>query len=460
MTEDNSNRRLTRRNALRIAGAAGAASLAGCGGSDGGDGSSGDGTSGDGSDGSDGSSGDGSDGSTDSGTQYNTLEVAHWWGEGDGLEAIQSVMDAFKEKHPDVPFDENLIAGGAGENLQANIRTRVQNGNHPSTWQAWPGNNLLPFTDANLLKDIGDSVWSENSMKDAYLQGVKDAAQPAGNYVTVPLNIHRINNLFYNVEVVEDAGVDPTSLETPTDLVDALQTVDEAGYTGMAHQTGSPWSSFQMFATVLLGETDAETYSAIFVDGEVDANSDALESAVETTQSYLDYIPSDAGSISWTEANNQVINGEAAFLHQGDWAAGTYLTNDLTYGEEWDHVTFPGTEGYYALNMDSFPYPVNNPSPEATTLWCQFAGTTEAQEIFNPKKGSIPPRTDVNTEPFNDFSQDQIADFQDSEAQPPSVAHGLAAPPSVLSSLESAISSLNSGNAPSDVVSQMASAYQ
>ncbi len=166
MADDNSNRRLTRRNALRIAGAAGAASLAGCGGSDGGDGSSGDGSSGDGSDG---SSGDGSSdgGSTDSGTQYSTLEVAHWWGEGDGLEAIQSVMDAFKEQHPDVPFDENLIAGGAGENLQANIRTRVQNGNHPSTWQAWPGNNLLPFTDANLLKDIGDSVWSENSMEDA-----------------------------------------------------------------------------------------------------------------------------------------------------------------------------------------------------------------------------------------------------------------------------------------------------
>ena len=459
MTEDNSDRRLTRRNALRIAGAAGAASLAGCGGSDGGDGSdgsSGDGSDGSGGDGSDGSSGDGSDG----GSQYNTLEVAHWWGEGDGLEAIQSVMDAFKEQHPDVPFDENLIAGGAGENLQANIRTRVQNGNHPSTWQAWPGNNLRPFTDANLLKDIGDSVWSENSMEDAYLQGVKDAAQPAGSYVTVPLNIHRINNLFYNVEVVEDAGVDPTSLETPSDLIGAMETIEEAGYTGMAHQTGAPWSSFQMFATVLLGETDAETYSAIFQDGEVDANSDALESAVETTQSYLDYIPSDAGSISWTEANNQVINGEAAFLHQGDWAAGTYITNDLTYGEEWDHVPFPGTEGNYALNMDSFPYPVNNPSPEAATLWCQFVGTAEAQEIFNPKKGSIPPRTDVNTDPFNDFSQDQITDFQDSGAQPPSVAHGLAAPPSVLSSLESAISSLNSGNEPSDVVSQMASAYQ
>ena len=307
MTDDNSNRRLTRRNALRIAGAAGAASLAGCGGSDGGDGSSGDG-----------SSGDGGDTSTDSGTQYSTLEVAHWWGEGDGLEAIQAVMDAFKEQNPDVPFDENLIAGGAGENLQANIRTRVQNGNHPSTWQAWPGNNLLPFTDANLLEDIGDSVWSENSMEDAYLQGVKDAAQPAGNYVTVPLNIHRLNNLFYNVSVLEDAGVDPTTIDGPQGLLEAMETVAaETDATPMAHQTQAPWSSLQLWESIFIGQQNVEEYQTL-LGGDVASMEDAVRSALDTLASYADHYPEDAGSISWDQGNNDVIEGNAAFLHQGD----------------------------------------------------------------------------------------------------------------------------------------------
>ena len=381
-------------------------------------------------------------------------ELLHRMVGGDGEAAMEALLSGFQSRHPDVSLGDVT-----NENLSLAVKSRILKETPPDLWVEWPGKNLFPYVEANVLADISD-VWNQSDMEQQYLDGPRGASEFDGVYHAVPLNIHRINNLFYNVEVVEDAGVDPTSLETPSDLVDALATVEEAGYTGMAHQTGSPWSSFQMFATVLLGETDAETYSAIFVDGEVDANSDALESAVETTQSYLDYIPSDAGSISWTEANNQVINGEAAFLHQGDWAAGTYITNDLTYGEEWDHVPFPGTEGYYALNMDSFPYPVNNPSPEATTLWCQFVGTAEAQEIFNPKKGSIPPRTDVDTDPFNDFSKDQIEDFQNSDAQPPSVAHGLAAPPAVKSSLGSAISSLNSGNEPSNVVSQMSSAYQ
>ncbi|MBX0294140.1 ABC transporter substrate-binding protein [Haloarcula nitratireducens] len=451
MTDDNSDRRLTRRNALRIAGAAGAASLAGCGG-DGGDGGDGGSTSGDGGS----TSGDGGDGGA---TQTQALEVAHWWGEGDGLEAIQSMMDAFTEKYPNVQFDENLIAGGAGSNLQSNIRTRIQNGNHPSTWQQWPGAALKPYTDANLLKDIGQSVWSENGMKENYLAGPKAAAQPAGNYVTVPLNIHRLNNVFYNVSVIEDAGVDPSSLETPSDLTGALKAVSDAGYTGMAHQTNSPWSTVQLFATVYLGVTDPETYAATFEEGKINANSDSLGQALDIVREYSQYYPSDAGSISWTEANNGVINGEAGFIHQGDWAAGTYITNDLKYGEEWDYIVFPGTSGSYSLNMDSFPYPVNNPSPDATTKWCQFAGTTEAQEIFCPGKGAIPPRKDASTEPFNEFSSDQIEDFQNSSAQPRSLAHGLAAPPAVSSGVSSAISSFISGGSNDEVISQLANAY-
>ncbi|MBX0297444.1 ABC transporter substrate-binding protein [Haloarcula nitratireducens] len=445
MTDTNSERRLTRRNALRIAGAAGAASLAGCGGSDGGDGAGGTGTND--------SSGDGG------ATQTQALEVAHWWGEGDGLDAIQEMMNAFTEKHPNIEFDENLVAGGAGTNLQSNIRTRIQNGNHPSTWQQWPGAALQPYTEANLLKDIGDSVWSENAMKENYLPGPKTAAKPAGNFVTVPLNIHRLNNVFYNTAVIEDAGVDPSSIEAPSDLTDALQAVSDAGYTGMAHQTNSPWSTTQLFETVYLGLTDAETYAATFEEGDIDANSDTLTQALNIVREYSQFYPSDAGSISWTEANNGVINGQAGFIHQGDWAAGTYITNDLEYGEEWDYIVFPGTSGLYSLVMDSFPYPVDNPSPDATTEWCRYAGTTEAQEIFCPGKGAIPPRKDASTEPFNEFSTDQIDHFQNSDAQPRSLAHGLAAPPAVASGVSSAMSSFISGSSNEEVISELANAY-
>lgn len=364
------------------------------------------------------------------------LEIQHWWTGGDGNAAITALLEGFEEAYPEVEVNQNPVSGGAGQNLHTVIKKRVLNQNPPSTWQAWPGANLTPFTDAGVLEDIGESVWSHNGMKDAYLAGPKDAAKPAGNFVTVPINIHRLNNLFYNVAVVEDVGVDPSSIASPSDLVDVMKQVVDAGYVGMAHQTKSAWSTEQLWAQVLLGEHGVEAYQNA-IDGSPDK--DAIQDALEITVEYKEYFNDDASSLSWTEANKKVINGDAAFFHQGDWAAGMYRgSDDFEFGDDWDQVPYPGTEGVYALNMDSFPFPANNPSPETTTKFLRYCGTADAQARFNPKKGSIPPRTDVSKENFGPFLSRQMDEFANSDAQPPSITHGLAVGPDVKTKVDEA----------------------
>lgn len=397
-----------RRTVLKGAGAAGAAGLAGIAGCMGGGG--------------------------------NPLEVQHWLTGGDGANAVQALFEGFKEEYPDIEVTENPVSGGGGENLHAVIKKRILNDNPPSSWQAWPGANLVPYTDAGKLKDIGDSVWSQNGMKDAYLDGPKQAAKPAGNFVTVPINIHRLNNLFFNSAVVEEAGVDPSSIGKPSDLLDAMQKVEDAGYIGMAQQTSSAWSTGQLFAQVLLGEHGNGTYQA-FTNGKLSANEDAIKNALSIVAEFSQFYPEDAGSISWTEANEYVINGEAGFFHQGDWAAGMYRAADgFEYDSHWSHVPFPGTDGMYALNMDSFPFPLDNPSPDTTEKFLTYCGTVDAQERFNPKKGSIPPRTDVPKDEFGPFLQNQMDEFADSDVQPRSLQHGLALDPDTLTGFGDAMS--------------------
>lgn len=425
----------SRRTYLRLSGltAAGMAGLAGCSG-----GGNDSGTTGSDEQGGESTAGEDSTGSQ---SEYNTLEIQHWWTGGDGSKAIQALLEGFKQKYPEIEIQENPVAGGAGENLQAVIKKRVLNNNPPSTWQAWPGANLLPFIEADKLKDIGSSVWGTNDMKEAYLEGPKQAAKPAGTYVTVPLNIHRLNNLFYNTSVVEEAGVDPASIAKPSDLVGAMQKVSDAGYTGMAQQTKSAWSTGQLWAQVLMGEYGVDTYLA-FTEGKVEQNQDAVKGSLQIVKDYSEFYPSDAGSIGWQDANSMIIEGTAGFFHQGDWAAGMYRTqDDFEYQTDWDHVPYPGTNGVYALNMDSFPMPKNNPSPKATEKFLQYVGSVDAQKRFNPKKGSIPPRTDVPKDAFGPFLRSQMDDFANSKSQPPSIQHGLAVAPDVLTEFNEAMSS-------------------
>ncbi|WP_158057217.1 ABC transporter substrate-binding protein [Halorussus halophilus] len=457
MTGANEGSDVSRRGYLKVAGAStlGVTGLAGCmggdsGGSDEGTTSGGEGTS---SDGEDTSSGD------DSGSG-NTLEVQHWWTGGDGAAAVEALFEGFKKEYPDVKVNQNPVSGGAGQNLKTVIKKRVLNNNPPSSWQAWPGANLTPYVEADKLKDISSSVWGKNGMKDAYKQGPKDAAKPNGTFVTVPLNIHRLNNLFYNKKVVEDAGVDPASIKKPSDLTAAMKKVENnTDAVGMAHQTKSAWSTGQMWAQVLLGEHGKSTYEA-FTKGKVSANKKAIKNSLSIVKEYTQYFNDDAGSLGWTEANKKIINGEAAFFHQGDWAAGMYRGADsFEFDKQWGHVPFPGSKGVYALNMDSFPMPKNNPSPEAAKKFLRYVGSKDAQKRFNPKKGSIPPRTDVSKDAFGPFLSSQMDDFANSKSQVQSIQHGLALPPEQLSSFGEAMSTFISNWNVEKTYSQIESAF-
>ncbi|TQQ78939.1 carbohydrate ABC transporter substrate-binding protein [Halonotius roseus] len=402
---------LSRRTVLTTTSAAAIAGLAGC------------------------SSG-GGNGGGDGGSGGNELELLHAWSSGDGNAAIEALIEGFQEEHPDVEFAEEPVDGAARSNLDQVVLNKLQANDPPSTFQLWPGKNLENYDGA--YEDIEGDVWNDD-LKENYLAGPQEQAQYDGTYVTVPLNIHRINNLFYNTAVVEEAGVDPESFETAADVAAACETIaSETDAVPFAQQTSGAWSTVQLWETILLGQAGIDGYEA-FINGNGD--SAAVESALEAVIDLSDYYPGDSSSISFTEANTMVMDGDAAFIHQGDWAAGAYSgADDFNYGEDWNQVTYPGTSGNYLLNMDSFPYMANNPSPEATRQFLSYCGSAEGQVLFNAEKGSIPPRSDADVSALNTFQQDQYDDFNAADNQPPSIQHGLAVAPGIRTNILNAFS--------------------
>lgn len=369
------------------------------------------------------------------------LVLMHGWSPGDGGDAIQNMYDGFKEEYPDVDSKLRGIGGGGNTTLNSVLNKRLKNQNPPGSWADWPGKNLLQFQSegGKILGDIGDSVWSKNNMKKAYAEGPKQAGKPDGTFICVPTNIHRMNNVFYNKKVLKQANVDPSSISSPKDLTDAMAKVEKnTNATGMAQSTKSPWTTLQLWGAVFLGQQGWDGYQK-FMDGSI--GTEPIAKAFKTLAAYSKHFTDDAGTIGFKEGNKKVMNGNAAFIQQGDWVAGMYAADDgFEYKKDWDYIAFPGTEKYYSLNMDSWVYPKNTPAPDAAKKWLRYAGTKDAQIRFNTKKGSIPPRTDVSMKEFPQFQTDQFNDFKNSEAQPPSIAHGLAVKPETQAKLETAVS--------------------
>jgi glucose/mannose transport system substrate-binding protein len=374
--------------------------------------------------------------------QGQPLEILHGWTGGDGARAAEALSEAFSEANPDVNAEFNPIGGGGNQNLDAVVANRLQSNDPPGSFANWPGKNLLRYEGA--LGSI-DDVWQENNFAETHVQEAVELHQMNGSYRAVPLGSHRLNCLFYNVSVVEEAGVDPESLTDTDALLDALETVaSETDKIPMTHGMASTWTTTQLWAAVMLGQEGYQPYID-FIEG--NGSEDAVRGAFETTAKILEnYISDDAASIDLTQSNGNIIDGSAAFIHQGNWAAGAFRNaEDFEYEDDWGFKTFPGTEGMYTLHLDSFLYPANNPAPEAAKTWLAFVGSPEAQVAFNQYKGSIPTRTDVSMDQFGPYLQQTAEDFANAEQLPPTLQHGLAVESQVMTQLNEVISSQFTG---------------
>jgi len=180
-----------------------------------------------------------------------------------------------------------------------------------------------------------------------------------------------------------------------------------------------------------LGVLGAEGWSGIWT-GETAPDGPEMVSVWETFGRVLDCtnIAEDASGLSWQQATDKVIAGEAAFNIMGDWAAGYMSTTlGLTPCEGFGYAPAPSTAGNFLWLSDSFGLPVGAPNPEATMAWLKVLGSIEGQNAFNPLKGSIPARVDaVAAAPdlYNAYLQSAAADWG-SNTLAPSLVHGTAA---------------------------------
>jgi len=374
-----------------------------------------------------GCSGGGDDGGGDGGA----VELMHAWTGGDGAEAIESLENAFAEEHPDVERDFRAIGGEGNVELDATVASRLRDGNPPSVFAGWPGNNLVQYE--GVLGDVEEDVWEQANLKEAHVDEVVEFCRGPDGMSAVPIGSHRMNDLFYSVEVLEQAGVDPDGIDSFDAFLDALDTI-ETETDAQPYVNGlATWINLQLFAVTMQGTQGVDAYMD-FIEGNGDRA--AVQATFENMEELLtNYLNPDAAEIGFTEANQSIMADEAGFIHQGNWAAGAYVAEELTFGEDWDRIQFPGTENMYGFHVDSFIYPSDNPTPEASKTFLRFAGSEQAHIAFNQFKGSIPTR-ETDTSDFSPYLTETIEDFENAEHRPPTLAHGLAVPQATQADLE------------------------
>jgi glucose/mannose transport system substrate-binding protein len=339
-----------------------------------------------------------------------TVEILHKWIEGE-RGPLDALLDEFGRQRSAIDVVDEYL-----ESVPMEVKLRLLNENPPSGWVEFPGEAMQPYHEAEVIGDLTDA-WDRAGMESGYLDGVADLASIDGSYYGVPLNIHRINGLFYNIRAAERAGIDPARLDSPDELVRAIEGLDEDDPIGLEVPMKNPWTVRQLWVTLFLGQAGAPAYETV-AGGAPEPHRREIRESIDVLSRFLDLTSEDSFMIDMMAGSQRLVDGEAICFQQGDWMGGIYGGNDtFDYGTDWEYTPFPGNEDIYGVGSDAI-LATEAAYDESFEEFLTFVGQPETLEMYNRVKGSIPPRTDVSVDEYPQFLQDQFRDFERSRYQP------------------------------------------
>lgn len=351
------------------------------------------------------------------------LEIFSWWtnaGEADGLNAM---FDIYKQQNPGVEIVNATVAGGAGTNAKTVLKTRLQGGQPPDSWQVHAGKELTAYVDAGQMMPL-TQFFKEQGFDKVMPPKLLEQITYNGEIWSVPVNIHRSNVLWYNIKIFQENGLTPP--KTVDDFFKVAEALQAKGIIPLAVGGKDRFETPHLFESVLLAVFGPEDYAKLFQPG-ADWSDPRVREAAEIAKRMLEYSNSDRSSLGWADAAQLVLDGKAAMTIMGDWAHGYFIGKGAKVGVDYGYAPAPGNEGVFMWLSDSFGLAKGAPNPEQAKAWLALCGSREGQDAFNPKKGSIPARTDADVSLYDEYLQYSIKAFG-SEQLAPSVVHGAAAP--------------------------------
>nr|WP_315428691.1 ABC transporter substrate-binding protein [uncultured Albidiferax sp.] len=372
--------------------------------------------------------------------QAGEVEVLHYWtsgGEAKSVAELKKIMQAKGHVWKDF-----AVAGGGGDNAATVLKSRVVSGNPPAAAQIkgpaiqeWAAEGVLANLDATAKAEKWDSLLPK---------AVADGMKYKGNYVAAPVNVHRVNWVWANPEVLKKAGVAGMP-KTYDEFFAAADKIKAAGLIAVAHG-GQNWQDFTTFESVVLGVGGAKFYSDALIKLDQKAlTSPTMQKSLETFRKIKGYTDAASAGRDWNLTTAMVMQGKAGFQFMGDWAKGEFLAAGKVPGKDFLCAAAPGTATSYTYNIDSFAM-FKLKSADAQKAQGDLAAAimgTEFQEIFNLNKGSIPVRLNMNLDKFDDCAKTSAKDFvatAKTGSLVPSIAHGMAVSPAAEGAIKDAVS--------------------
>jgi glucose/mannose transport system substrate-binding protein len=358
-----------------------------------------------------------------------TVEIFSWWSSGREAEALQAIIDVHHETYPDAEIINRALP--FPDEARDELEVRMQAGDPPDTFQAYVGGDLLQWVGdtqgETLLEDL-DDLAEQQGWLDVFPAPAVQFASSGGHLYGVPIGIHRVNTLYYSIEIFEEQNMDPPG--TYEELKHACIDLKAAGITPLGLGNLGNWTLAQVAFEMIMPAIAGAGYYHSFWIGNEDPSDPRVEATLtETLWFYCGddptncdgYFNENVDEIDWTAGMDLLVNGQVAMAPMGDWARVYLESRDWVAGVDFGAVPFPALEGVdaaYVFTADTFNLPKGANNPGGARRLLRTMGSVEGQVAFSAKKGSIPVRTDIDAAEYDQLDAvhaQTMQDFKDAE---------------------------------------------
>jgi glucose/mannose transport system substrate-binding protein len=350
------------------------------------------------------------------------LTFYHAWTSPSEAAALNALTALFTRKYPGVAVAPSVVrvhevrSVGLFQTVSNNVRARRP----PDAFQMDAGYSVEPFFDAGLLAPI-DDLWTAEGFDKAVSPFILEMSKQDGHFYSVPIGIHRTNVVWINKKVLDKHQIKAATLTTWDAFFRAAETLRAAGVREPI-QMGEAWTASHVFQCIM-ASVGMGAYQD-WINGKITSADDPrLRSALKIFAKYLSYANADNATLEWDKATDRVIKGEGAFCIMGDWANGEFKHAGMKYGEGYEAIPVPGTEGLYGMNVDAFLHPRGLRDETQSKRWLKLVASREGQDAFNAVKGSIPVRGDADASKYDAYQRSAIVEMKAAKAYP-AVAQG------------------------------------
>lgn len=307
-----------------------------------------------------------------------TLEIAETY-TGTKSTAFSELVEKFKQE-----TGATINISEYGDDYESTMKTRMASNELPDIFQTH-GWSILRYKE--YLLDLSDQPWVSD-----YDESALGVIQDDDGKIYVLMTSELVNGTLVNLDVCEDAGVDPYSIHTWDDFTEACQKIKDAGYTPIG-ATSNAGLLANFAGTFVSYEGELAEDSDAMLDGSYDWES--YRPLLETYAEWIDagFFYDDILTMSDTDMSERYAEGKAAFNVGNDPSvliACLQLNPDVNYAFLPSFASKDGGQEFVGIGEgDTFGIWKDSSNIDAAKTFLEFMARPENAVALSDATGNI-----------------------------------------------------------------------